>query len=58
MPNSFSGTFFNRYRIPYESGDLQVDSPEIFYFLPNTTDRVDEINHHMGSVNLYPIDMS
>ena len=58
MPNSFSGTFFNRYRIPYESGDLQVDSSEIFYFLPSTADRVEEINRHRGSVNLYPIDMS
>ena len=57
MPNSFSGIFFNRHRIQYESGALQTDSSEIFYFLPSTTDRVEEINHHMGPVNLYPIDM-
>ena len=57
MPNSFSGIFFNRHRIQYESGALQTDSSEIFYFLPSTTDRVEEINHHMGPVNLYPIDI-
>ena len=58
IANSFSGTFFNSHRIQYESGALQTDSSEIFYFLSSTTDRVEEINRHMGSVNLYPIDMS
>ena len=57
VPNSFTGTFFNRNRIQYESGALETDSSEIFYFLPSTTDTVEEINRHMGSVNLYPIDM-
>ena len=48
MPNSFSGTFFNRHRIQYESGALQTDFSEIFYFLPSIKDRVEEINHHLG----------
>ena len=43
MPNSFSGTFFNRHRIQYESGALQTDFSQIFYFLPSITDRVEEI---------------
>ena len=58
VPNSFTGTFLNRDRIQYESGASQTASSEIFYFLPSTTDRAEEINRHMGSVNLYPIDMS
>ena len=57
MPNSFSGTFFNRHRIQYESGALQTDFSEIFYFHPSITDRVGEINRHLGSVNLYLINI-
>ena len=43
MPSSFSGTFFNRHRIQYESGALQTDFSQIFYFLLSITDRVEEI---------------
>ena len=57
MPNSFSGTFFNRHWIQYELGALDTRSSEIFYFLLSITDRVEDINRHMGSVNLYPIDV-
>ena len=56
VPNSFSGTFFNRHRLQYESGALQTDFSEIVYFFLSITDRVEEINHHLGSVNLYLID--
>ena len=56
--SSFSGTFFNRHRIQYESGAFQVlGFSNIYYFLPSTTDRVEEINRHMGSINLTPIDI-
>ena len=57
MPNSFSGTFFNRHWIQYESGALDTRSSEIFHFLLSITDRVEDINRHKGSVNLYPIDV-
>ena len=58
IPSSFSGTFFNRNRIQYESGALQTTYSNVYYFLPSTTDRLEEINRHMGSVNLSPIDIS
>ena len=58
MPNSFSGTFFNRHRIQVESGALNTNFLRIYYFLPSITDRVEEINRHMGSVNVLPIDIS
>ena len=48
MPNSFSDTFFNRHKIQYESGALQTKFSQIYYFLPSITDRVEEINRHMG----------
>ena len=58
IPNSFSETFFNRHRIQYEPGALQTTYSNVYYFLPSTTDRVEEINRHMGSVHLSPINIS
>ena len=29
---------------------------KLFYFLPLTTDRKEEINHHISNVNLHAID--
>ena len=37
---------------------MQTDFSQIYYFLPSITDRIEEINRHMGSVNLLPIDIS
>lgn len=53
MLNSFSGTFFNRHQIQYESGAWNTE----FHF-PAITDRDEEINRYMGSVNLIPINIS
>ena len=58
MPSSFSGTFFNRNGIQCESESLQTNHSHIYFFLSSTTDRIEEINRHMGSVNLLPIDIS
>ena len=58
MPNIFSGTFFNRFRIQYESSTLQTNFSKIEFFLPSITDRVEDINRHMCSFNLLPIDIS
>ena len=58
IPNSFSATIFNRHRIQYDSGALlDKDFSKIFFFLPSTTDRVEDINMYMNSVNLMPIDI-
>ena len=58
IPNSFSGTFFNRHRIQYKSGAFHgLTFSNIYYFLTSTNDRVQEINRHMGTVNLTPIDI-
>ena len=58
IPNSFSGTMFNRHRIQYESGALNEDFSKVYFFLTSITDRIEKINRHVGSVNLVPIDIS
>ena len=57
IPSSFSGTFFNRHELQFKSGNLQTTFSNVFYFLPSTTDRSQEINRYLGSVNLSPIDI-
>ena len=47
------GIKFNK----YETGALQTKFSQIYYFLSSVTDRVEEINRYMGSVNLLPIDI-
>ena len=58
MPNSFCDTFFNRHRIQYESGAFANNEfSNVYFFLPSITDRSEERNRYMGSVNLVPIDI-
>ena len=58
IASSFSGTFFNRYKISYESGALSSESSNVYFFLPSTNDRSENINRYLGSVNLSPIDIA
>ena len=57
IPIIFSGTFFNRHKIQFESGAFQITFSNLYYFLPSTTDRVEDINRHRGSINLLRIDI-
>ena len=58
IPNCFSTTIFNRHRIQYESGALsETDFSKAFFFLPSTTDRIEDSNRYLWSVNLNPIDI-
>ena len=57
IPNSFLGTIFNRHRIQYEFGALDMESSKTYFFLPSTPDRIEEIKRYMNSVNLIPIDI-
>ena len=53
IPNSFYSTIFNRDRIQFETGSFsETEFSNVFIFLPATTDRVEDINKYMGSVNL------
>ena len=59
MPNSFSGTFFNRRHLQYESGALNTGFSKIYFFLPSITNRIEDvINRHKSSVNLTSIDIT
>ena len=58
IPNSFSGTMFNRHRIQYESGTLNTVFSKVYLFLPSITDRIEKINRHTGSLNLATTDIS
>ena len=54
----FSGTFFNRHRVQYESGALSTGSSKICLLIPSITNRIEDVNRHMGSVNLTSIDIT
>ena len=58
MPNSFSGTLFNRHHTQYKSGALNTKFSGLHLFFPSITDRVEDINWHRRSVNLLPVDIS
>ena len=59
IPNSIVATIINCHRIQYESGAFsESDSSSVFFFLRSTTDRSEEINQYLGSVNLSPIDIN
>ena len=51
MPNSFSGTFFNRHRIQYKSEAFNIDFSEIYLFLSLITNQIEDVNRHIGFVN-------
>ena len=53
----FSGTFFNWHKLQFESDGSQTTYSNVYYFLPSTTDTSEEINRHLGSVNLSPINI-
>ena len=57
IPNSFSGTPFNRHCLLFKTGQLQTEFSSLYYFLPSITDRSESINQHTSSGNLIPIDI-
>ena len=36
---------------------MDTESSKTYFFLPSTTDRIEEINHYVNSVNLISIDI-
>ena len=57
IPNSFVGTLYNRHRLLFETGQLQTDFSNLYYFLPSIIDRSESINQRTNSVNLMPTDI-
>ena len=55
IPNSFSGTIFNRHRAMIETGEIDSEFSNIYFFLPSITDRTEDINQYLISVSISPI---
>ena len=47
IPNSFSGTIFNCHRAMIESGEVEADFSNIYFFLPSITNRSEDINQYL-----------
>ena len=58
IPNSFSGTIFNRHRTMITSREIEGDFSNIYFFLPAITDRLEEINQYLNNVSISPIDIT
>ena len=48
---------FNRHRLLFESRELRTDFSNLYFFLPSLTDRSENINKPVDSVNLSKIDI-
>ena len=58
IPNSYSGTIFNRHRTIIESGEVEGDFSRIYFFLLAKTDKLEETNQYLNNVSISPIDIS
>ena len=58
IPNSFSGTIFNRHRSMLESGELESDMSHLYFFISAVTDCCETVNQYMNNVSLTPIDIN
>ena len=58
IPNSFSGTIFNGHRTMIESGEVESEMSNIFFFLHSITDRSEEINKYLNNVPVCPVDIT
>ena len=58
IPNSFSGIIFNRHCTMTESGKVDSEKSNIYFFLSSITDRSEEINKYLNDVWISPINIS
>ena len=58
IPNSFGGTIFNRHRAMIETGEIDSEFSNIYFFLPSTTDISKDINQYLKSVSISLIDIT
>ena len=58
IPNSFSGTLFNHHKETIESGELESEHLQLFFFVLSITDRSNEVNQYQKNINIYPIDLT
>ena len=58
IPNCFSGTIFNSHRAIIETGEVDSEFSNIYFFLPSITDRSEDINQYLKNVSISPIDIT
>ena len=59
IPSSFKQTFFGFLKNQFEGGVfMEQDHSGVFFYLPSTVDRSEEINKYMTSVHLKPFNVS
>ena len=58
IPNSFCGTIFNRQRAMIETGEINSEFSNIYFFLPSITDRIEDINQYLKYVSISTIDIT
>ena len=55
IPSNFKATCFGFFKNQFEGGVfMEQDHSEVFFYLPSTVDRSEEINKYMTSVHLKP----
>ena len=54
IPNSFSGTIFNRHCVMIENGEADTEFSNNYFFLYFITDRNEEINKYLNNVSILP----
>ena len=55
--NTFCRTMFNCHRTMVESGELDSEFSQLYFFLSSLTDRSEEISQYLENVNTTPIDI-
>ena len=59
IPNAFVSVAFKNHFEEIINGDRsESSSSSLFYFLPSTSDRKEEINQHKNNVSLFPVDIT
>ena len=58
IPNSFSGTIFNRHREMIKSGEAEGECSNIYFFLQSITDWSDDINKYLNNVSIFLFDIT
>ena len=56
LPNIFEGTAFKKYAGMLVEEKQNQESPDLFFFLPLTTDRKEKMNKFFGNIHLHPVD--
>ena len=58
IPNYFSRTIFNRHRAMIESGKIEGNLSNIYFYLPSITNRSEDFNQYLNNVSISSIEIT